>query len=590
MRRKMPVWILVWAAVLALPASAQEAPRPTGSVTIVSDGLNDPNGRTPRALRELAIALDQSRRSRAMPVMGYGGVRNIGDLLQARSVDFAILNNDILAYLDIVRTLPEARKKLRMVSALYSQRIFLAGREGLPTIEHLAGKKVVVLGAETTSVITARTMFGLAGVPVIVTQAEESAPIEAEAVLFLEGDAPHFLPLLAAQGGYRLIPLALNEALGGVYRTATISPGEAPGVTDRSDVATLKLETLIAVFDWASNQPRYADSVRFIDGFFLALPALRKQFPDSIWPALDLKASVPDWRRLDYAERAAAAVVRAHPEIAKVAAPAALKIQPTVAAAAAPAARGALRLAMTSAPPLTDQKLPGGGVIGALADAVIREASGGRTVTASWSKDRQSLSAAMLEAGGPQFTTPWETPVCPPPENASPHSAALCERALLSDPLFQVPYVLFQRPDSSFDLTSEDSAAGGVLCAPAGHQLPPLGDKPRQWIAEKKFQIIRPGSLIDCLSLMERNEADAVLVNEVEGRFTLSRLGLGATVRMGETPVATRGIHIAVAKSQPGAAAMLSEINAALARLKKTGRYGEIVGRHLRELQVEARN
>jgi hypothetical protein len=444
--------------------------------------------------------------------------------------------------------------------------------------------------------VTARTLFGLAQVPVVVSKTDDMAPLEADAVLFLENDAPRALQrLAAAQGRFRLIPLAPSGALGNVYRAASISAAEAGGLIDRSDVQTLKLDTLIAVFDWAQTATRYTDVVRFIDGFFLAVPALRKQFPDSIWLALDLQASAPGWKRYDYAERALGGLIKSQPAAAAPAIGA--KGQPPAAAAtaaAAPAARSAneLRLIMTAAPPLTDQKLPSGGVIGALADAVLREAfgSGGRSVTASWSKDRQALSAALQEASAGQFTGPWETPVCPPPENAGPHSVALCERALLSDPLFQMLYVLFLRPDSNFDLSAEDKAAGGVLCVPAGHELPPLGDKQKQWLAQKTFEILRPATLIDCLGLMERKEADALLVNEIEGRFTLSRLGLGNTVRMAEMPVATRGVHIALAKTQPSAAAMISEVNAALARLKKAGRYSEIVGRHIAEFQGEGAN
>jgi polar amino acid transport system substrate-binding protein len=216
-------------------------------------------------------------------------------------------------------------------------------------------------------------------------------------------------------------------------------------------------------------------------------------------------------------------------------------------------------------------------------------AKDGRTITASWGKDRQGMIAAVFEANAAQFAVPWETPVCSGEETMGPNSALLCDRALLSDPLFQLLYVLFIRPDSNFDLASAEKAEGGVLCAPADHEMPELSDQQRQWIASKKLALTRPATIIDCLGMLERKEADALLVNEIEGRFTLARLGLTNTLRMAESPVATRGVHIAMAKDQPEAEVMLAKLNEAIAQLRKSGRYGEIVARHLVELQGETR-
>src|ERR1700742_4217907 len=86
MHRRTTLWlvigVLTWA--FATCASAQEAADarkgPTGNVTVFTDGLADPNGRISRVVREMAIAVDESKTSRAMLVMGYGGVGNVRDL------------------------------------------------------------------------------------------------------------------------------------------------------------------------------------------------------------------------------------------------------------------------------------------------------------------------------------------------------------------------------------------------------------------------------------------------------------------------------------------------------------------------------
>ena len=108
---------------------------------------------------------------------------------------------------------------------------------------------------------------------------------------------------------------------------------------------------------------------------------------------------------------------------------------------------------------------------------------------------------------------------------------------------------------------------------------------PTSSFAEGKLRLVRAGGLADCLGMVQKREADGVVVNEIEGRFTIARLGLEDTVRMMDRPVGFRGLHIAIAKESAEAAALIEEINNALAALKSDGRYAEIVSRHLASLQ-----
>jgi ABC-type amino acid transport substrate-binding protein len=121
-----------------------------------------------------------------------------------------------------------------------------------------------------------------------------------------------------------------------------------------------------------------------------------------------------------------------------------------------------------------------------------------------------------------------------------------------------------------------------VLCVSANQDLP---QQQRRWIREKRLGVARPATLADCLGMLERKEAGSVLASEAEGRAALASLGLAQAVRVGDTPIGTRAIHIALAKAQPGSDATLAKLNAAIARLKKSGQHGEIVARHMAELQ-----
>ena len=79
-------WRLIAFAIgllaLALPANAeqrQKAPAaPRGTVTILTDGIAEPNSSATRAVNELAKEIGNIR---VLPIAGHGAVGNVRDLL-----------------------------------------------------------------------------------------------------------------------------------------------------------------------------------------------------------------------------------------------------------------------------------------------------------------------------------------------------------------------------------------------------------------------------------------------------------------------------------------------------------------------------
>src|SRR5215472_1999989 len=69
-----------------------------GLVSVLTDGITDPNGRATRAVNELADYGRHIANVRVLPISGHGGVANVRDLLYLRGVDLAVLNSDILAF------------------------------------------------------------------------------------------------------------------------------------------------------------------------------------------------------------------------------------------------------------------------------------------------------------------------------------------------------------------------------------------------------------------------------------------------------------------------------------------------------------
>lgn len=630
--KRLQLWAAICALMLALTplgwsvAHSQTAPK--GSITIFTDGLAYPNGRISRALVELSVEIDKSAKLRLLPIMAYGGGENVRDLLRFRGADLAVINNDVFAVPEIERAYPEARRKLRYITRLDTQRVFLFARPGITAIEQLAGKKVAVFGPENIAKLTASTLFRLLKMNANLVQLHEGEPVaDVEAVFLLEDEARRLLPRAAPAGEFRLLAIPKNPAFATVYAPATIPAAEAGDYGGAEAIDTIAVDTILATFDWAPTHGRYPDVTAFTDALVAALSKLRRDHPASIWQETDPRADVLGWRRHAYAESArraappptpsedvsplpaGTAVVANVPPAAIEAAPPAVGTPPVAAAPAdavasptdaAPAAGNApaavadastgnpLRLSVVPYPPLTDQRAPGGGLIGELAIAAMQNVEGPfhRNLVFQWEKDKVSQVKTLLSEKTVELAMPWEKPSCDNPQELGMETAAFCDAGLASEPIFKVLVLFFMSNESDFSYTAEETMIGRTVCLPADRQLSSLNEKGREFLAQGKLTLLRPASLIECLDAVQRGDADAVLTNELEGKLTLARLGLTQSFRMADRAVTAQDIHIILAKDTPDAEELLAALNQGIAKLKSEESYFAIVAKHLAQLQA----
>ena len=580
---------LAWLMFLAVPeAHAQRAVAADvgqGGVTILTDGITNPNGPALRAMSELSLHLDKIGDMRVIPLMGYGGEANIRDLLKLRGADLALLNSDILAYLDQVKTYPEARARLRSVTELFDQKVYLVAGEGIGSLDQLAGRTVAAL--EGSGQVTAAALFGLLKIPVKVlpqrTGQALSAAMQngADAVLALEQD----LAFLPSGGNLHLVPIPADNRLARAYRSSKIQPSESPGLPLSAPVDTVKVATLLVTFDWKKPHARFPHVSRFVEKLFAALPKLRQDNPNSIWLETDVQATMPDWRRFAVADALRATVKVTRPEGAE----ATLADRKTP--APAPAQSAAARILVAPRPPLTDQEQAGGGLIADLVASALSSgtAEAGAPAEIIWVRDQAEQLKTVLKDGASSIAIAWDRPNCDAPEDLGGDSVVLCDNAVFSDMIFQSVFALFTRADSTLNFVDDASLAGKTLCLPEGADMSDLNSENRRWVSDKTFNLVRPRSIFDCINQVEQGNADGLFMHELEGRVALRRLGILPQFRIAERPVAVRTLHAIAAKNSPRALQMIEALNAGLARLKQTGGYAEIVEKQLSPFWREMR-
>lgn len=582
---------LAWFVLLAIPPGHAETPAGSpeaglGGVTILTDGIANPDGPAVRAISELSLQMDKLRDMRVLPLTGYGGAANVRDLLKLRGTDLAILNSDIFAYLDQIKAYPDARSRIRYITELFDQKVFLVARKDITSLDQLADKTVAVLDGSGGQV-TALTLFALLKIPAKIVPQRSGEALNmavkngADAMLVLEQS----LPLVPWGDGLHLLPIPANERLARVYQASKIEPSESPGLPISAPIETVKVSTVLATFDWKKTNARFPHVSRFVEELFAALPKLRRDNPNSIWLETDVQEKVPDWQRFSVADalRATVTLTRAEGAKANLANP-----KPR-----AEAGSTAARILVSPRPPLTDQTQASGGLVAELVASALAISGGGKEPRPAaeiiWIQDQGELLKAVSKDGASDIAIAWDRPDCDNPGDLGPNSAALCENTVFSDAIFQSVFALFTRADSDLQFANDASLAGKTLCLPAGADVSDLNRDNRHWVSEKTVNFLRPASILDCISLTEQGKADGLFMHELEGRVALRRLGIQQKFRIAERPVAVRTIHAIAAKNSPRALELIGALNEGLSKLKQNGHYAEIVQKQLSPLWGEMR-
>ena len=590
----------VMTAAMGLVALSAQAPRPrptevdgAGTVTVLTDGIADPHSRAARAVNELAERRSELGNIRVLPIAGLGASANVRDLLYLRGVDLAILNSDILEFLSQSRQYPDARTRIRYVTHLFDQKIYLLARKEFSRIEDLRGRRVAVLSRGSGSATTAATLFALSNTNVALEELgpdailNDAAFAKLDAALLLSDELARVDLGVETRKGLRALPIPLSAAVGRVYLPSVIEAQELAGFADAAKVNTVSVSTILAVYNWSPKRgERYVNVTNFMHRFFSALPGLRQQSTGAFWRQVDVNATVFGWTRHAAAEPARALGRAQLAALANVDPTPAMLPPPAPTLAPPPAHKSRIKVAVFGRAPLADEHLSDGGLITALVQSSLTAAqpASGAEIELQWGKDALSPIRSLLSDAAIAMSWPWESADCERPNDLVQASALLCDKALYSDPILQVVVGLFTLSDSAFTFGKDESIYGKAICVPLDQDVSALNGDGRNWLSEKRVVAVRQPTLLDCVSAVQKLEADAFLANDLEGRYVLQRLGLAQNFKMAERPLGTRGIHAVALRENAQASELINAVNRGLRQLKQTDAYGAIVRSHLMRL------
>ncbi len=226
--------------------------------------------------------------------------------------------------------------------------------------------------------------------------------------------------------------------------------------------------------------------------------------------------------------------------------------------------------------PFTDQDWPGGGMVTELVNAAMESTPNPVSYSITWEDDWSKHLFPMLDSKEFDMGFPWLRPDC----EGNPANER-CANFHFSEPLMRMLIMLFVGADKPFIFETDADIVGKTLCRPKGYFTHDLDRAGRNWLKKDLVTLVQPESPAACFALLQKGKVDAVTLNVFLGASKINDLGLRGKVVPLERPLSEEGLHVVISKRHWRGTTHLHRINAGIAALKASGRYNEIVSRHL---------
>ena len=250
------------------------------------------------------MVLDERSELRILPIMGYGSLQTIEDMLYLKGIDFGMVHSDVMRHMEQLRLAASAKRKLRFVTKLFDQSMHVLANDKIKNIKQLNGK-MVILGRPRTgdgmSTLTLISDLGLKIDPVHVEFSEGVEKVrkgEAAAMIVVSRKPSQEILKISDASGLQLLPVPMTKKVLKAYEPDKLTNGDYPGlIAEGKEVVTASMSSILAVYNWPIGSPRYTNIMKFI----VALGNRRDQLAEAsrkdIWQEIDLAGEVKGWER-----------------------------------------------------------------------------------------------------------------------------------------------------------------------------------------------------------------------------------------------------------------------------------------------------
>ncbi len=279
-----------------------------GTLSIMSGGIT---GTYLHIATDLASVLDNdgSPRIRLLPIAGKGGVRNIEDLMYLRGVDMAIVQSDVLSYIESRKLFSNVRKRIQYITKLYDSELHILANKSIKDIRELDGKTVSLWHEGSATDITGKNLFRFLNInPKIVYMdnklgIEKTQKGEIAATFLVVGKPVKYYQKLLSVTGLHFLPVKYEGKLVEDYLPSKFSHKDYPNLIAKDQtISTLSTSAVLVVYRRSKDSWRYKKVARFVDSFFENIGQFRKTPRHPKWRDISIAAKLPGWSRFPHAE------------------------------------------------------------------------------------------------------------------------------------------------------------------------------------------------------------------------------------------------------------------------------------------------
>jgi TRAP-type uncharacterized transport system substrate-binding protein len=262
-----------------------------------------------RYAADLGKALDDGDNLRVLPIVSYGAVGNVSDLIYLKGVDFSITYSDVLDHFKNVEKVPGIERRINYVMPMFQGELHIYARPEIKSIRDLAGKKVNFNTVGSAANYTGGIVFDRLGIKAERIFENNSIALEGmrkgeiAALVHVVGKPNDLFTKIKPEPGYRFLPVEFNEKFEDYYVPAELTNADYPNLIAQGEtVQTISVTALLAVYNWNKDTDRYRRCVRFIEYLFDRFDKLRQPPFQPKWKEMNIAGVIPGWQRFPPAQ------------------------------------------------------------------------------------------------------------------------------------------------------------------------------------------------------------------------------------------------------------------------------------------------
>jgi len=267
---------------------------------------------------DIAKVLDDGDRLRVIPMVTYGAVGNVNDLLYLKGVEIAITQSDVLEYFKTELNTPNLDKRIQYIAPLFNAEVHVCAKPEFKTLQDLKGRKVAFNTRGSAANLSGQIVFRRLNVPVepiFINNAvalEQMKTGDLAAVVHVVAKPNDIFAAIKGEPPCRFLPVEYSDAFSDFYIPTTLTAEDYPAMLPRGgSVATIAVPAVLAVFNWPKGGEHYRKVARFTENFFAKFEQLQKPPFQPKWKEINLAGTVPGWTRHQVAEDVLARIASA---------------------------------------------------------------------------------------------------------------------------------------------------------------------------------------------------------------------------------------------------------------------------------------